>query len=243
MKTITAHDFPGRTITLSYPLTEKIRSLKEVTSIGLTAVELITGEYLEFYCVDIELSSYDPVLWYPTEDITEEEATWLLKKKEIPQDVLCEPSFRKQSVQVLDHLETKQVKDFINDITQNTNLANDNITFWNSIEFRSVKVMLKQWTEESFFLKRGTHSLKYPVEKNNQDFFVHGPLENYTLVSPIKIVLQNRESNQLDLDIKLLWSYWTDDDSEGAIAIKQALKLLQAQGWQLSLSEVSYAAI
>lgn len=243
MKTIIAHDFPGRKINLSYPLTEEVGSLEEVTSLGLEAVKAIMGDYLEFYCVDIELSNYDINLWYPTEDIAEEEATWLLKKTEIPQDVICEQFFRKQQIKKFKHLGTQSVHDFIKGITQVQSPVADSIRFWRSIEFRSVKVVLEQWKDESFLLQRGTHLIEYPIENNGESFFINGPLKNRTLVSPISISLQNLEGHQIDLDISLHWSYWTDEHSEGASLIKQALTFLEAKGWQLSFSQVAYAQV
>lgn len=158
----------------------------------------------------------------------------------------CEPLYADQKTEWLDDLQKEKLIEKIKAIaaTKDAYCDETSVILWRNITFRVVKIHLLNWKHPSISLESGGKTFSYPVEKNEDGLVTYGPLKDGDrFESPFSITLSNDQGNYLNLNIHMLWSYWTDDDSEGAIAIKQAIKLLQAQGWQLSLSEVSYAAV
>lgn len=246
MTNIHLHEFPGLQVSLEYQLPETVNSLEALTQIGLDAVEQIRGNQFEFFCVDVDLGIYDKELWYAKGELPQKEANYLVQVKNPPPMLKCETFYVDQKIEWLDDLQKDKLIEKIKTIasTKEAYCDEDSIILWHNITFRVVKIHLPTWKDQSISLESGGKTFSYPVEKNEDGFIAYGPLKDSDrFESPFSITLSNDQGNHLNLNIQMLWSYWTNDDLEGAIIIKKALKLLQAQGWQLSLSEVSYAAV
>ncbi|MDX2305686.1 MAG: hypothetical protein NW226_22965 [Microscillaceae bacterium] len=235
MQVIQHYDFPGRLTSLRYSLPEAVNSLENITEIGLKAITQITGEYIRFFCADVELGFFDRELLYPSDDLPENKAHWLLKSKNIPANLICDQTFIIQNIVLMDNLEKSSLLNTIRFITQQNqpDYEGNNIILWKNISFKSVSVLLANTEREFIQIQKGNRFIEYPVEKKNGHSITYGPLINYALEPPLSISLNNSYGEDITLNLHFFWSYWTDKNMEGAHFMQKNIHSLQSEGWQI----------
>lgn len=132
----------------------------------------------------------------------------------------------------VDNLE-KRVVEIVEEATDLT-ISKIELFEWMSFSFRSVSMPISMENiEPNVRLMYGDNpTCTYPIlMKDGKNYFA-GPIERQSeLDSPMDLLVEADEG-ELQLQLNLKWSYFTEEGEEGYIRIQKYLEILRQRGWE-----------
>lgn len=212
---------------------------QQVAEEMLTAMEVLSAGWLEPLAMHLSVGCYDTEAFYAPSDCRPPQPQWFRRKATISPSVKARPIYVDPIIDTVPEFTSEGTGAWIaHALMQECPNTPRFIPSWRELWWPAVRVRLPESSRgpqrDALQVNCYAGTLSVPLEKANDATWASGPLQDYVIGPPAKLVAYN-EDGVIAVQLRTYWSLWIDDPAGRALvdaAVDRVLAL--GRGWRRS---------